>query len=198
MFLLIQVLDSSEQFDQSSVEYLQNQRPPSPAEHIGHSRQREDTHSAGGDSGSVASSRKRYGSFATKSTSSSMYNYAEFGASTEDGRGQAVRGVRADKQYSGFEKSMEGMTFGGSRAEDDEFEHLDADEVSDSDTEDHINKSVAVDENAGSSLTSLEDKDSEPVESKSIPNESVQPADIRTQEGMQVDVHNTDDNAECV
>ncbi|RUS84043.1 hypothetical protein EGW08_008221 [Elysia chlorotica] len=174
-----------EQLDENSVEYLENQRSSSPTDHIDHSEKGDDTHSAGGDTGSVASSRKRYGSFATKSTTSSMYNYAEFGASTEDGRSQSARGARVDKQFSGFEKSMEGLTFGGAGTEEDEFQHIGADDISDSETLDETNQLAAVQEGGGDGVLT-QDKNSELVK------------DSVHHEDTQVDVHNTDDNTECV
>ena len=193
--------EGSRQFDQNSFEYMQNHREPSPAEHIEHTEDKGDNHSAGGDSGSVASSRNRYGSFATKSTTSSMYNFAEFGASTEgEGRGHAIQGGRTEKRPSLLEKSMEGMIIGGARPGNEEFEHLDADENSDQETDNQtagVTVSLENSDGITSTSTGVDEKSSEEASASALPAECSD-QDIKTQEQTQVDVGYTENNAELV
>ncbi|GFR66706.1 transmembrane protein 184C-like, partial [Elysia marginata] len=199
-----EVREDTGQLGPNSLQYLQNQRQPSPAEHIDDTEEEGDSQSAGGESGSFTGSRKRYGSFATKSSTSSMYNYAEFGASTEDGRGQAVRGVKGDKQSTGFEKSLDGEMFGGARAGDDEFEHLDVeDDDSDLESGDQNVKMAQSQENSAgpsSTLAEMEEKSFDQEDRKTPSDESIAHthADVRGHEKTQNIVHHTDDNVECV
>lgn len=188
--------DDHRQFDQDSVEHMQNQRAPSPAEHIGQLEEGDDNHSAGGESGSFTSSRKRYGSFATKSTSSSMYNYAEFGASSEDGRESTVRGTRASKQPYGFDKSLEGQIFGGPRAGDDDFEYLGVDNEVDSDSdESNVQRAQFNESEGGDMLTvsGVEEDNSKQAAAKSSSNVMVHNDDVTKHKER-----HTKDNAENV